>query len=369
VTRRANLEQVTSAMRILIATALAMLLSCKSAHADEPVQIPQGQIQELITKEPNRLEPHTNGVGAVAISHDGKMVVSSEASFIARVWNAVDGTEIQKLQVIPTDAEYGYVSALAISLDSNLVATAAWRQPVHFWNPLTGERQEKTFPVRQAAYSLAFSPDGLKLAVGEHAEVKIWDLQSQEVLHRFQFDRRQIGQAWRVTFSPDGTLLAAALLDYGGNFKHKAPKVRLWNVASGEEVFSAWLDRSANAIAISHDGKLAAASGQVVDIWDIETQQLLHRITMDEHIAASLAFAPDGKSILVGTNAPAIMLWNITTGKKIGTIKKHEGQIHFLAFSHDGKTLVSAGGDPAILLWPVALTNVQEPHKHGIERE
>jgi len=47
VTRHATLEQETSAMRILMAAALAMLLSCKSAHAEEAVEIPLGQIWAL----------------------------------------------------------------------------------------------------------------------------------------------------------------------------------------------------------------------------------------------------------------------------------------------------------------------------------
>jgi WD40 repeat protein len=319
--------------------------------------------------EPVRCEGHEGGVGAVALSPDGKLAVSSDHTFSARVWDAINGTQLRTLQVVPPHAEYGYISAVAFSPDGKSVVTAAWRQPVCFWDPKTGERLDENLPVKQAAYSLAFSPDGSKLAVGEHSAVKVWDLRSRKVLHDFQFEQNQIGQAWRVVFSPDGTLLAAALLDYGGSFVPKAPKVRVWNVATGNEVFSAWSNRSAIAIAVSRDGKLAAAGDRLIEIWDLNTQQSLRRIAADDRIISCLAFTPDGRTIVTGWNDPDITFWDVATGEKVAALESAMGRVHYLCFSGDGKTLAIAGNDTAMLMWPCINGYPEIQHDSDIHKE
>jgi WD40 repeat protein len=308
--------------------------------------------------EPVRCEGHEGGVGAVALTPDGKLAVSSGDRLFARVWDTSNGTEIRRLAVFPPDAAYGYISDVAISPDGKLLATAAWRQPIHFWDLATAKREEGSLPVEQTAYSLAFSPDGSKLAVAEYAEVKIWDLHLRKVLYDFQFDQELIGQAWHVAFSPDGTLLAAALHDSGGNFVPKAPKVRVWNVENGAEVFSAWTNKfaleSALMVAFSPDNKLIAAAGAALETWDISSQKSVHRITADEIAVFCVAFSPDGKAIATGGSDSDIKLWDVATGELARTLKGHSDSVHDLRFSADGKMLASAGSDKLVLIWTLA---------------
>src|SRR5437870_11802505 len=78
-----------------------------------------------------------------------------------------------------------------------------------------------------AIYSLAFSPDGKRLAsVSADQTVRLWNVE------KGQEDRALKGhtnQVLRVAFSPDGARLASASADN---------TVRVWSVASGEEVLS-----------------------------------------------------------------------------------------------------------------------------------
>ena len=297
-----------------------------------------------------RCEGHEGGVGSVALSSNGELAVSSDRSSFARVWNTSNGKEIQRLQVFPSDTASGFISAVALSPNGHVIATAARCQPVHFWDSTTGKRHDGDLPVKQAAYSLAFSPDGSRLAVGELAEVKVWDLRTRKVLHDFKFDDRLIGQAWRVVFSPDGAQLAAALLDYGGSFVPKAAKVRVWDVPTGAEVFSAWPDQSASTVSFSEDGKLAAGGGGIVEVWDLTSKQSLCRFNTDEGGVHCLTFIPDGKLIATGGNRPNIKFWDASRGKKAGELAGHKKSVHFLRFSDDGKTFVSAGSD-TVLVW------------------
>src|ERR1700733_6230875 len=82
----------------------------------------------------------------------------------------------------------------------------------------------------------------------------------------------------------------------------------------------------------------------------------------------SVAFSPDGRTLAAGgpdttaTNlgdvARSINLWDVASGNLIRTLSVYGSEVDTLAFSPDGRTLVSGGGDTSIKLWDVASGNL-----------
>ena len=69
-------------------------------------------------------------------------------------------------------------------------------------------------------------------------------------------------------------------------------------------------------------------------------------------MVTSLAFSPDGKTLMSGSLDKTIRLWDTSTRNAIGEpLRGHEESIGSIAFSPDGKTLASASGDKTIRLW------------------
>lgn len=103
------------------------------------------------------------------------------------------------------------------------------------------------------ASSVAFSPDGKKVAIANANVAKVYEVDSGKELARLTISQRYY-DAWLILFSPDGKYLAS--LDTGNNF-------RVWNLVSGElliEDASSPIDFLNNAVSFSPDGRLIAVN-------------------------------------------------------------------------------------------------------------
>lgn len=198
-------------------------------------------------------------------------------------------------------------------------------------------------------YSLDFSPDGRRVAIGcfqryaATSAVRIWDVNAGQKVHDFVMP---ILAAPFVKFSPDGLWLAAAL--------HK--QVRVWDVVSGEQIYV--LPCPANTLAFSPDGKLLACALMGADTRDFRIQLWYtdiweEALTLPGHIEAvsQLAFSPDGKFLASSSLDGTIKIWDVGSGTEIRTLVGHTGGVLSISFSPDGQFLASSAMDHTIRLW------------------
>ena len=64
-----------------------------------------------------------------------------------------------------------------------------------------------------------------------------------------------------------------------------------------------------------------------------------------------MAFSPDGKLIVSGSNDNTVRLWDATTGTARQTLEGHSGAVYSVAFSPDGELVVSGSYDKTMRLW------------------
>ena len=82
--------------------------------------------------------------------------------------------------------------------------------------------------------------------------------------------------------------------------------------------------------------------------------QIIQVLTGHTGAVFSVAFRPDGKTLVSGSGDRTLRLWNAQTGEHIRTLEGHKWGVQSVVFSPDGKTLASGSSDDTIRLWNVA---------------
>jgi WD40 repeat protein len=221
---------------------------------------------------------HPAEVGKVIFSPDGTQVATGAGDGMVRLWEVESGREQVSITIvedpIPQDPRILYI---AFSPDGSLLATLGRGDgQVKVWNPASGSElftfsDPDWLEVAPGAFlfprTIAFSPDGMKLAINLNSNgmglgrIEIWDLTTHQKVQTLEglFDL-----PFPVAFHRDGTRIVAP---YGPD----SPTPTIWDVKSGNLLFT--LREPVNTIIYSADGNrlLSASYGGIAKVFDGET--------------------------------------------------------------------------------------------------
>jgi WD40 repeat protein/tRNA A-37 threonylcarbamoyl transferase component Bud32 len=202
------------------------------------------------------------------------------------------------------------------------------------------------FGLAESALSVAFSPDGRWLAVGDYAgEVRLIDPARRLEAVRFQAHAERIHA---LAFSPDGRGLWTAGRD---------GRVKAWALEDGQPPREPATVLVAGGellvLAISPDGRSLAAgeaSGHVAT-WELPDGGLRWRRPVHATQVWGLAFSPDGRRLASGGWDKAVRILEAADGRVARSLSGHTDAVQRVAFSPDGRLLASASYDKSVRLW------------------
>jgi WD40 repeat protein len=111
------------------------------------------------------------------------------------------------------------------------------------------------------------------------------------------------------------------------------------------------------SVAFSPDGTtvITASYDGTARLWDASTgRQLGHPLTHQDAVRA-VAFSPDGTTVITGSEDNTARLWDVSTRRQLGRPLTHQGVVMAVAFSPDGKTILTGCSDEKARLWDVSM--------------
>ena len=295
---------------------------------------------------------HAGAVRGVAFSPDGTTLYSASTDGSVLVWDVRGDRRLGRpfrFAPVPAPgmgahAPADAVGAVAVSPDSSLFVTSPGPNRVTLWRArdlaVLGELRG---PCGQLD-SLAWSHDGRFVAGTGSRDTVVWDVATRRVVRRFA--RPPNGNAG-VNFSADDRLLGTAGVDGG---------LRLYNLRTKKQIAHVQVKGSLQDLDFSSDGRLVAAAGLGGDIaiWDLVRHRLARTI---HHVVAlqSIRFSPDGRTIVTGDFRGNVDFWDAATGRKAGdTLGGQNGDVLSVTYSPNGKQVMTTSTDGQFRLWDLA---------------
>ncbi len=295
------------------------------------------------------LRGHSDEVHEMAVSPDGKRIVSGSVDKTVKVWDAATGAELMTLR----GHDKG-VRSVAFSPDGKRIVSGSKDKTIKIWDAESGAELITIPGHSDDVFGVAFSPDGERIVSGSHDKtIKVWNATNGDELMTIRGHERKIGP---VSFSPDGRRIVSGSMDW--TLEDWDQTIKVWDAATGAEVMTlrGHLGRILS-IAFSPDGsRIVSASGyKIIKVWDAATGAEIMTLRGHKLGVTDVAFSPDGKRIVSGSKDGTIKVWDVSTGTELMRLVGHEKNVCSVAFSPDGMHIISSSEDKTIKVWDTAI--------------
>jgi WD40 repeat protein len=198
---------------------------------------------------------HTGAVHGVAFSPDGQFLASKGTDLQIAVWYLATRREVLRFD---TGSRGG---PLAFSPDSHILAAGSAGGATGLWDLRHRRSLAQLAKHPRGVFGVALSHDGRLAATASYDHtVKLWDIAAAPQVREVATLTGSLTPAWSVAFSPDDTRLAVGLGD---------GEVRLWNVQTHHEALRLKGHKlPVFAVQFTPDGHhLVSLSGDSLHIW------------------------------------------------------------------------------------------------------
>ena len=285
---------------------------------------------------------HEDGISAVDISADGSLAATASGDGTAKIWRLETGELVSTLY-----GHEGRVTDVQFAHDNQRVFTTSADGTVKIWASANGDILG-TFSGHDNWVSNIATTDGDTMALTAAGKSAIfWEMKTGKTALLLEGHE---GRVSIVLIDPVRGLLGTG--DENG-------EIRFWSHKSGKllrkvKAHESWV----NGLEISPDGaSLLTCSGDAsMKIWDMKT--LSKRVEMTGHAARinGCRFSPDGRRVVSGSGDGTIREWDAKSGELIKIYAGHDNWVYGVQYTNDGSKIFSGAWDKTARLWQAGPT-------------
>lgn len=263
-------------------------------------------VPEAATGQESRNKPllrveagmHTAVARHVAISVDGRRMVSASYDKTIKIWSIPDGKLENVFRVPLGEGFEGSIFAIALSPDGKTIAAGGWMKQkfIYLIDATSGEIIRTLGPHSEVTMNLSFSPDGGKLVAvfGSTHGMRMFDVASGAVLAE---DRNYSDDTNGIAFSENGTFATGSYDALLRLYAQDGSLLSQVSAPSGKKIFSVSYAAGTDKLAIGY------SDVPKVDIFSTTNYEWLPQpdlAGMEKGDLLSVAWSRDGSTLYAG---------------------------------------------------------------------
>ncbi|KAF9438521.1 hypothetical protein BGZ76_007195 [Entomortierella beljakovae] len=296
------------------------------------------------------LEGHRAFPTTISFSPQGKILASGGTDSVVRLWKVQENHGNQALEV-----RGDWVNSVVYSPQGNQILTGSYDGLVNLWDVETGRVVTTFNGHKENVTGVAFSSNNEQIISSSwDSTVRLWNIKNKDCISTSQFRTRRVTS---VAFSPNsdqaayGTHCALSIFP---NNKQDNGAVRIWDIATGD-IISTLQGHKEHVTSIAYspqgDSIVSTSEDKTIILWDIENEEILQKFVGHKGFVYSASFSPDGERIISGSKDKTVRIWDVEDGECIQTLEGHEDCVSCVAYSPNGELIASGSWDRTIQIW------------------
>ncbi|KAK7730427.1 U3 snoRNP protein [Cytospora paraplurivora] len=282
-------------------------------------------------------------VKCAAYHADSNLLVAGFSNGIFGLYEMPEFNQIHTLSISQNDIDF-----VTINKTGEWLAFGASK----LGQLLVWEWQSESYILKQQGHfdsmnSLVYSPDGQRIiTTSDDGKIKVWDIESGFCIVTFT---EHTSGVTACEFAKKGNVLFTSSLD---------GSIRAWDLIRYRNfrTFTAPTRLSWSCMAVDPSGEVVVAGSLDsfdIHIWSVQTGQLLDQLAGHEGPVSSLAFAPNGNTLVSGSWDRTARIWSIFDRTQTSEPLQLQADVLDIAVRPDSSQLAISTLDGQLTFWSI----------------